>query len=128
MPRSVGDPGSSAPPAGKQERTGSGEARQRALGYGSANAYSIPPFVVAWGKSFIALTNPNAALESRTSSPPATTAPAQPPTPDMIATYSFPSGPRYTTGSPMMPEPVLNCHSCFPVWASTALNQPSIVP
>lgn len=44
-------------------------------------------------------------------------------TPERIATYCFPSGPRYVTGWPMIPEPVLNCQRIFPVRASAALNQ-----
>ena len=49
---------------------------------------------VTSGRSFIALTNPSAPVPSRTSRPPATTAPDQPPTPERIATYCLPSGPR----------------------------------
>src|SRR5437868_14175083 len=76
----------------------------------------------------MALAKPNAALLSRVSSPPDTTAPAQPPTPERIATYCLPSGPLYVTGWPMIPEPVLNFHSSCPETASIALNHPSIVP
>src|SRR5438105_8962765 len=95
--------------------------------YGSPNTYSIPPFVVFFGRSRTAFTNPSAAPESRGSRPPATIAPDQPPMPDSTATYCLLST-RYVTGCPMIPEPVLNCHSDLPVRASTALNQPSIVP
>src|SRR5207248_7034504 len=76
----------------------------------------------------MAFANPKAALLSRVSSPPDTTEPGHPPTPERIATYCFPSGPRYVTGCPMIPEPVLNCQRILPVRASAALNQPSIVP
>ena len=46
-------------------------------------------------------------LESRVSRSPATTAPAQPPMPARMATYCRPSGPRYDTGWPMIPEAAL---------------------
>src|SRR5437773_3522327 len=62
--------------------------------HGNANVYNIPPLVVAFGRSLIALTNPSAAVPSRGSSWPGTIAPAQPPTPLRIETYCFPSGPR----------------------------------
>src|SRR6185503_8003795 len=52
-----------------------------------ANTYNMPPLVVFDGKSFIALTKPSAAEESRASRPPATMAPYQPPMPDSTATY-----------------------------------------
>ena len=69
-----------------------------------------------------------AAVGSVASRPPATIAPAQPPTPDRMATYCLPSGPLYETGCPMIPEPHLNCQSSSPVRASRALKYPSIVP
>src|SRR5213075_2943393 len=96
--------------------------------HGNANVYNIPPLVVAFGRSLMALTNPSAAVPSRGSSWPGTMAPDHPPTPLRIETYCLPSGPRNVTGWPMIPEPTLNCHSRSPVRASTALNQPSIVP
>src|SRR5205085_9192570 len=76
----------------------------------------------------MALAKPRAAVGSRASRSPETTAPAQPPTPDKTATYCLPSGPRNVVGCPMIPEPVLNCQSTSPVLAFTALNQPSMVP
>src|SRR3954462_13796697 len=97
-------------------------------GYGRANTYNMPPFGVACGKSFIALANPIAAVPSRASRSPETTAPAHPPTPLKIAPYCFPSGPLYVTGWPIIPDPHLNFHSSLPLCASSALNQPSIVP
>src|SRR5207248_5017998 len=96
--------------------------------HGSENTYSIPPLLVCWGRSFMALANPSAAAGSRTSRSLETTAPAQPPTPESTATYCLPSGPRNVVGLPMIPEGVLNFHSSVPVLASTALSQPSIVP
>src|SRR5947208_3377343 len=89
--------------------------------YGSENTYSIPPFVVYFGKSAMALTNPSAAVPSLVFNPPATTAPDQPPTPHITATYCFPSGPRYVIGCEIIPEPSLNCQSKFPLRASRAL-------
>src|SRR3954470_5835727 len=94
---------------------------------GSAKTYSMPPFVVFEGRSRIAFANPSAAPESRASSPPATIAPDQPPTPDSTATYLLPWT-LYVIGGPTSPDPVVNCHSAFPSRASTALNQPSMVP
>src|SRR5437764_6365061 len=88
----------------------------------------MPPARVTLGKSVIAPTNPNAPVESRGSRPPETIAPAQPPTPEQIATYCFPSGPRNVIGCPMIPEPVLNSQRTSPVDAFAALNQPSSVP
>src|SRR5690349_3562832 len=91
----------------------------------------MPPLVVYSGSFFIAFTNPKAALGSRMSRSPATTAPAQPPTPEAIATYCFPSGPLNVVGWPITPLPHLNCHRSLPPFsgrASTHLNQPSIVP
>src|SRR5688572_8830013 len=98
------------------------------LSHGSANTCSIPPLMVCCGRSLIALTNPSAAVGSRASRFPATIAPAHPPTPENTATYCLPSGPLYVIGCPMIPEPVLNCHSGWPLLACTALNHPSIVP
>src|SRR5690348_8406378 len=77
--------------------------------YGSENTYNVPPLVVTLGKSFMALTNPSAAVGSRVSRSPATTAPDHPPTPDRMATYCLPSGPRNVVGWPIIPDPVLNC-------------------
>src|SRR5438874_2010634 len=85
----------------------------------------MPPFVVYFGRSLIALTNPSAAVASRGSSWPATMAPDHPPTPERMEMYCLWSGPTKVTGWPMIPEPVLNCHSGWPVVALTALNQPA---
>jgi len=60
---------------------------------GSENTYSIPPFELFFGKSVTAFTKPFAAVGSRISRSPATTAPAQPPMPDNTAMYWRPSGP-----------------------------------
>src|SRR5437868_1078481 len=65
---------------------------------------------------------------TRASRSPDTIAPGQPPTPESTAMYCLPPGPRYVTGCAMIPEPVRNCHNTLPLRASTALNQPSIVP
>src|SRR6266511_2776228 len=51
-----------------------------------------------------------------------------PPMPAYTAMYCFPSGARNEIGAPTTPEPTLNFHSCRPVLASAALNQPSSVP
>ncbi len=58
----------------------------------------------------------------------ATIAPAQPPTSDNTDTYCLLSGPRQVVGCQIIPDDVLNCQRGAPVLASTALNQPSIVP
>src|SRR5438046_9163643 len=57
--------------------------------HGNANVYNIPPLVVAFGRSLIALTNTSAALPSRGSSWPGTIAPAQPTTPLRTETYDL---------------------------------------
>src|SRR5437660_5794070 len=88
----------------------------------------MPPLLVTCCRSLVALAKPSPAELSRGSSPPDTTAPAHPPTPESTATYCFPSGPLYVTGWPMIPEPVLNFQSSCPETASTALNQPSMLP
>src|SRR5690606_3279575 len=95
---------------------------------GSANTYTVPPGPVTSGRSCVAPTKPSAPNGTSVSSPPATTAPDQPPTPDAIATYCRPSGPMYVIGCPMIPDSTRNCQSTSPVSASTALNQRSIVP
>jgi hypothetical protein len=76
----------------------------------------------------MAPTKPSAPVASRGSSPADTIAPDQPPTPASTATYCWPSAPRKVTGWPMIPDSVLNCHSSLPLRASSALNQPSMVP
>src|SRR5204862_1487579 len=67
-------------PAPDQEPTGRAS-------HGSENTYNMPPLVLCCGKSAVALTNPSAAVGSAESRSPATIAPAQPPTPERIATY-----------------------------------------
>src|SRR5215218_652578 len=62
--------------------------------YGSAKTYSMPPGVVYFGRSPMAPTKPSAAVASRGSSRPDTTEPDHPPTPERMATYCLPSGPR----------------------------------
>ena len=83
---------------------------------------------MACGRSRIATPQPPAAVGSSGDRSFVTIAPGQPPMPSKIATYYFPSGPRYVTGWPMIPEPVRNCQSSAPVRACTALNQRSMVP
>src|SRR5579862_1734997 len=61
--------------------------------YGSAKTYNIPPLVVYFPRSAMAVENPSAPVPSIVLRPPATTAPAHPPTPDSTAMYSLPSGP-----------------------------------
>src|SRR6185369_4567692 len=70
------------------------------------------------------------------SDPPGGTAPRRsspekseytPPIPLVTATYCTPSC-CHVTGWPSMPEPVLNCHSFLPVFASNASNSPVSCP
>src|SRR3954452_2770106 len=92
------------------------------------NTVSTPPCVLNLSASPNAPRAPRPAVGSSLLIPAATPIPAHPPIPERTATYCLPSGPRYVIGLPMIPDGVLNLQSSLPVFPSTALSQPSIVP
>ena len=93
--RGIDDPWRSRPPRARQRRRVLAAAAPAAaiaaaraqLQCGSENTYSVPPAVVYFGRSDMALIMPSAAEPSRGSTGPETTAPDQPPTPDSTAMY-----------------------------------------
>src|SRR5262245_32733272 len=96
--------------------------------YGSANTVRTPPWLLKFETSPNAPSAPRPAVGSSAPISAATPMPDHPPMPDRTATYCLLSGPMYVIGLPMIPDGVLNFHSGSPVFAFTALIQPSIVP
>src|SRR5579885_2312687 len=94
----------------------------------SPNMYSESPGAEYFFTAAIAPTTPRAAVGSSAEMSGKAVAPIHPPSPEYTATYCLPSGPTNVIGLPTIPEPVLNCQSTLPVRASTARNQPSMVP
>src|SRR4051812_47378537 len=97
-------------------------------GFLRANTVKTPPWVLKLPASPKAPSAPRPAVGSSAPMPAATPIPAQPPMPESTATYCWPSGPLYVIGLPMMPDGVLYCHRVLPVFWSSPLSQPSMVP
>src|SRR5512146_444027 len=92
------------------------------------NTNSIPPQLVHRPRSGSVEPRSRTSNGRFAATSPAMSRPMSPPIPEYTATYCLPSGPVYVIGAPTTPEPTLNCHSTFPLVASTALSQPSSVP
>ena len=88
----------------------------------------MPPRVVASLRSPIALTNPSAAVPSRGVELAGDDGAGPAADPGEHRDVLLAVRAQIRIGWLMIPEPVLNCHRGSPVFAFTALNQPSIVP
>src|SRR2546425_360238 len=99
---------------------------QRRCGY-NANSHTMPPRLVCRAMSGMTLNGGRTSAGSSERASPASSA-QSPPMPADTATDCLPPGPVNVIRLPTTPDPTLNFHRALPVFASTALNQPSRVP